>query len=70
MQIFVKESRQEPADVEATYDYLKSISAFTLDGTVTPGAIASLVKAISDEGDLAGSADPVRYINPEVAKLK
>jgi ABC-type nitrate/sulfonate/bicarbonate transport system substrate-binding protein len=68
--ILIKESRQPKADVEATYDYLKSIKAFTPDGTVTPASIASLVKVISEEGDFVGSADPSRFINAEISKLK
>jgi ABC-type nitrate/sulfonate/bicarbonate transport system substrate-binding protein len=70
VQILVKESRQPQADIEATYDYLKSIDAFTVDGTVTPASLATIVKALSDEGDLVGSADPARFIDPEIAKLK
>ena len=67
--IFVKDSGQPKPDVEQTYDYLSSIHAFTQDGTVTPASIGTLVKVMSDQGDLTGSADPARFIDPDVSKL-
>lgn len=67
--IFIKASGQSKADVEETYDYLGSINAFTKDGTVTPASIATVVKVMKAQGDLTGSADPARFIDPEISKL-
>jgi NitT/TauT family transport system substrate-binding protein len=67
--IFVKESNQSKADVEKTYDYLSTINAFAKDGTVTSSSIATIVKVMSAQGDLTGSADPNRFIDPAISKL-
>jgi ABC-type nitrate/sulfonate/bicarbonate transport system substrate-binding protein len=67
--IFVTQSNQSKADVEQTYDYLSSINAFARDGTVTPSSLATIVKVMSAQGDLTGSADPARFVDPEISKL-
>jgi ABC-type nitrate/sulfonate/bicarbonate transport system substrate-binding protein len=69
VQILVKESRGAQGDIEATYDYLKSIGAFAKNGAITQATIAPLVKVLGDEGDLTGSPDPARFIDSEVSSL-
>jgi NitT/TauT family transport system substrate-binding protein len=66
--ILIAETKLAQADAEKTYDYLQGITIFSPKGLVTPDAIATLVKAMADEGDLAGSADPSRFIDPEIAR--
>lgn len=65
--ILAEETKLARADSEATYDYYRSIDIFSHDGVVTPQSLASLVKALAEDNDLQGTADPARFIDPLIA---
>jgi NitT/TauT family transport system substrate-binding protein len=67
--ILVAETKLAQTDAEKTYEFLQSIKIFSPKGVVNAEAIATLVKAMADEGDLQGSADPARFIDPEIAQM-
>lgn len=67
--ILISEAKVDPADAAATYDFFKSIEIFSPTGIVTRDSLAALVKALADEGDLRGSADPGRFIDDEIVQM-
>ncbi len=69
VKMLVDETKLPAADAEMTYDYLRSINIFSPKGLVTQEALATLVRAMADEGDLQGAADPARFVDPEIAAL-
>jgi NitT/TauT family transport system substrate-binding protein len=69
IKIFVDASGASLSDTEKSYDYLADIGAYSRDGVMDAGTISALVKAIGDEGDFAGNADPARFIKPEIVDL-
>jgi len=69
IKMFVNASGSSTADAEKSYDYLADIGAYSRGGALDADTIATLVKAIGDEGDFAGSADPARFIKPEIVDL-
>ena len=69
VQMLVDETKLPLADAEMTYDYLRSINIFSPKGLVTQEALATLVRAMADEGDLQGTADPARFIDQDIAAM-
>ena len=67
--ILIAEAKVDPADAAATYDFFKSIDIFSPKGVVTTQALAPLVKALADDGDMQGSADPARFIDAEIVQM-
>ena len=67
--ILVKESGSSREDVEATYDYYKSLHIFDRKGLVEASTVGNLIKAMQDIGDLEGSLDVNRFIDPEITSL-
>ena len=68
VEILQKQSGDTPADIEKTYDYFTSIHVFPADGRIDGPAIATLLKTLGN-GELSGSADPGRFINPQITKI-
>jgi ABC-type nitrate/sulfonate/bicarbonate transport system substrate-binding protein len=67
--ILLKESGAKPDDVDKTYDYFTAIHIFPEDGTIRAQTIATLVTALGETKELAGPADPARFIDPAMTKL-
>jgi NitT/TauT family transport system substrate-binding protein len=67
--ILVSSTGTAQADAEATYDYLSQIHVFSVNGVVDAASIGPIVKVLADEGALEGSADPKRFLNPEITAL-
>jgi hypothetical protein len=67
--ILVKESGSSREDIEATYDYYKSLHIFDRKGLVEASTVGNLIKAMQDIGDLEGSLDVNRFIDPEITSL-
>lgn len=67
--ILISEAKVDPADAAATYDFFASIDIFSQKGIVTPASISALIKALADDKDLQGSADPARFIDAEIAQM-
>jgi ABC-type nitrate/sulfonate/bicarbonate transport system substrate-binding protein len=67
--ILISEAKVDPADATATYDFFASIDIFSQKGIVTPASISALIKALADDKDLQGSADPARFIDAEIVQM-
>jgi NitT/TauT family transport system substrate-binding protein len=67
--ILIKESGSSREDVEATYDYYKSLHIFDRKGLVEASTVGNLIKAMQGIGDLEGSLDVNRFIDPEITTL-
>jgi NitT/TauT family transport system substrate-binding protein len=67
--ILVKESGLERNDVAMTYDLFRKIKIYDHKGAVNSASIGNLVKTLKDTGDIAGSADAARFIDPELGNL-
>jgi NitT/TauT family transport system substrate-binding protein len=69
IEILISEAKINRADAIASYDYMTSIDIFSAKGIVTPEALTTLVRALADDGDLRGSANPSRFIDPEIVAM-
>lgn len=69
IEILVSEAKVDPTDAAATYDFFTGIEIFAPKGTVTPEALAPVVKALVDDGDLTAPADPSRFFDAQVAAM-
>jgi NitT/TauT family transport system substrate-binding protein len=67
--ILVKESGSSRADVEMTYDYYRALRIFDRRGLIEASSIGNLIKAMKDIGDLDGSPDVARFIDPDLTSL-
>lgn len=67
--ILISEAKVDPADATATYDFFASIDIFSQKGIVTPASLSALIKALADDKDLQGSADPARFIDAEIVRM-
>jgi NitT/TauT family transport system substrate-binding protein len=67
--ILVKESGSSREDVEATYDYYRALHIFDRKGLIEASTVGNLIKAMQDMGDLEGSVDVARFIDPEITPL-
>jgi NitT/TauT family transport system substrate-binding protein len=69
IKLLADETKLTLADAASTYDFLRSIQLFAQKGIVTPDSLATLVKAMADDGDLQGSADPARFIDKDIVQI-
>jgi NitT/TauT family transport system substrate-binding protein len=67
--IMTAQSGLERADVAQTYDLFRKIRIYDHQGAINNASIGTLVKTLKDTGDIAGSADPARFIDPELGVL-
>jgi ABC-type nitrate/sulfonate/bicarbonate transport system substrate-binding protein len=67
--ILIKESGSSRQDVEMTYDYYRTLRIFDRRGLIEASSIGNLIKAMKDIGDLDGSLDVARFIDPELTSL-
>jgi NitT/TauT family transport system substrate-binding protein len=67
--ILVKVSRSSRADVEMAYDYYRTLHIFDRKGLVEASSVGNLIKAMQDMGDLEGSLDVGRFIDPDITSL-
>jgi NitT/TauT family transport system substrate-binding protein len=67
--IMVRESGLERNDVAMTYDLFRKIRIYDHKGAVNSASIGNLVKTLKDTGDIAGSGDAARFIDPELGVL-
>jgi NitT/TauT family transport system substrate-binding protein len=67
--ILQKESSSSREDVEATYDYYRSLRIFDHKGLLEASTIGNMIKAMQETGDLDGSVDVTRFIDPDITPL-
>jgi len=67
--ILMKESGSSREDVEATYDYYRALHIFDRTGLIEASTVGNLIKAMKDMGDLEGSVDVSRFIDPDITAL-
>ncbi len=67
--ILVKESGAERADIEKSYDYYLKIKIFDRVGLVENSQVKILAEAMKSLGDLDGSTDVSRFVDPEIVEL-
>lgn len=69
VEILSKKSGDARGDIENTYSYYRQIKIFAVDGKIDSSAIATLVKALAQGGDLQANADPQRFVDPLVTAI-
>jgi ABC-type nitrate/sulfonate/bicarbonate transport system substrate-binding protein len=67
--ILVNESGSSREDVEMAYDYYRTLHIFDHKGLVEASSVGNLIKAMQDMGDLEGSLDVGRFIDPDITSL-
>jgi NitT/TauT family transport system substrate-binding protein len=67
--ILMAASNTERRDVELTYDLFRKIDIYDRKGVVSSSALGNLVKALKELGDLEGSTEAGRFIDPELSQL-
>jgi NitT/TauT family transport system substrate-binding protein len=67
--ILVKESGADRADIEKSYDYYLKIKIFDRVGHVEGSQVKVLAEAMKSLGDLDGSTDVTRFVDPEIVEL-
>jgi NitT/TauT family transport system substrate-binding protein len=67
--VLVKESGSSKQDVEMTYDYYRMLRIFDRRGLIEASSIGNLIKAMKDMGDLDGSLDVARFVDPDLTSL-
>jgi NitT/TauT family transport system substrate-binding protein len=67
--VLVKESGSSMQDVEMTYDYYRTLRIFDRRGLIEASSIGNLIKAMKDMGDLGGSLDVARFVDPDLTSL-
>ena len=67
--ILVKESGSSRQDVEMTYDYYRRLRIFDRQGLIEASSIGNLIKAMKEIGDLDGSPDVARFVDPDLTSL-
>jgi ABC-type nitrate/sulfonate/bicarbonate transport system substrate-binding protein len=67
--ILVAASSTERRDVEQTYDLFRKINIYDRKGAVDGGALGNLVKALKELGDIEGSTDIARFMDPDLSRL-
>lgn len=67
--IMAAQSGLDRGDVEQTYDLFRKIRIYDRQGAVNSASIGALVKTLKDTGDIAGTADAARFIDPELSSL-
>jgi len=67
--ILVKESGAERGDIEKSYDYYLKIKIFDRVGLIEGSQVKVLAEAMKSLGDLEGSTDVSRFVDPEIVEL-
>lgn len=67
--IMTAASSTDRRDVALTYDLFRKLKIFDRKGTIDGSSIGNLVKALKDLGDIEGSADVARFMDPEISRL-
>jgi ABC-type nitrate/sulfonate/bicarbonate transport system substrate-binding protein len=67
--ILVKESGSERGDIEKSYDYYLKIKIFDRVGLIEGSQVKVLAEAMKSLGDLEGSTDVSRFVDPEIVEL-
>jgi NitT/TauT family transport system substrate-binding protein len=67
--ILLKVSDTERRDIEQTYDLYRKINIFHRTGVLDNQSVSNIVKALKELGDIEGSTDAARFMDPELAKL-
>jgi NitT/TauT family transport system substrate-binding protein len=67
--ILVKEAGTERGDIEKSYDYYAKIKIFDRVGLVEGSQVKVLAEAMKSLGDLEGSTDVSRFVDPEIVEL-
>ena len=65
----MKESGSSREDIELTYDYYRRLRIFDHRGLIEASTIGNLIKAMHEMGDLEGSLDVRRFIDPDLTSL-
>ena len=61
-----KISKVDRSDVEQTYDFYQSLKIFDRKGLVADSGIENLLKVLKDIGEVEGSADVARFVDPSI----
>ena len=67
--ILVKESGSERGDIGKSYDYDLKIKIFDRVGLIEGSQAKGLAEAMKSPGDLEGSTDVSRFVDPEIVEL-
>lgn len=67
--IFVKATGTKKPDVELTYDLYKRIGFYSAPLKVDPAGVGDLVKTLASLGQIDGSPDAARFIDPVISTL-
>jgi NitT/TauT family transport system substrate-binding protein len=67
--ILVKRSGQNRADVAATYDYYRRLHVFDHKGSIESATVGNLIKAMQQMDDFDGPRDISRFIDPDITGL-
>ena len=67
--ILVKQSGLNPADVEATYDYYRQLHVFDHNGSIESATVGNLIKAMQQMNDFDGPRDVGRFVDPDITGL-
>ncbi len=67
--ILQKASKADRADVEATYDLYRKLQIFPRKGSLVDSQIATIIKALQEAGELDGSPELARFIDPQIAAI-
>jgi ABC-type nitrate/sulfonate/bicarbonate transport system substrate-binding protein len=67
--ILTKEAGTERGDIEKSYDYYAKIKIFDRVGLVEGSQVKVLAEAMKSLGDLEGSTDVSRFVDPEIVEL-
>jgi NitT/TauT family transport system substrate-binding protein len=67
--ILVAASGVERGDIELTYDFFRRIKIYDRRGTIDGSALGNVVNALKALGDLDGSAEVSRFMDPELSRL-
>ncbi|HEY4318963.1 MAG TPA: ABC transporter substrate-binding protein [Herbaspirillum sp.] len=67
--IMAAQSGLDRGDVAQTYDLFRKIRIYDHQGAINNASIGTLVNTLKETGDIAGPADPARFIDPELSGL-
>ena len=67
--ILQKVSKADRADVEATYDLYRRLQVFPRKGSLVDSQIATINKGLQEVGELDGSPEIARFVDPQIAAI-
>lgn len=67
--ILAKLNKVERSEVEQTYQVYRRLKVFDRKGLIGASQIGNLLKVLKDFGELEGSTDVARFVNPEFAGM-